>query len=95
MSLCFEWDTEKAMANFQKHGVSFEEGLTVFSDPLARIFDDVGHSREEERELIIGHSVEHRLILVCFTARGSSIRLISARKATQRERRDYEENVIT
>ena len=94
MGLCFEWDTEKAMANFKKHGVSFEEGLTVFSDPMARIFDDVDHSLEEERELIIGHSVQHRLILVCFTARGSSIRLINARKATQRERRDYEENVI-
>jgi len=53
MSLRFEWDPEKAAANLAKHGVSFEEALTVFSDPLARIFDDEDHSSEEEREIII------------------------------------------
>jgi len=93
MSLHFEWDPKKAAANLAKHGVSFEEGLTVFSDPLACIFDDEEHSREEEREIIIGHSTKHRLLLVCFTARGASIRIFSARKATRRERQDYEENV--
>ena len=93
MSLRFEWDPKKAAANLAKHGVSFEEGLTVFSDPLARIFDDEDHSIEEERELIIGHSTKHRLLLVCFTARGASIRILNARRATRRERQDYEENV--
>jgi uncharacterized protein len=93
MSLRFEWDPKKAAANLAKHGVSFEEGITVFADPLARIFDDEEHSIEEEREIIIGHSTKHRLLLVSFTARGASIRILSVRKATRRERQDYEENV--
>ena len=93
MSLRFEWDPEKAAANLTKHGVSFQEGLTVFSDHLARIFDDEDHSIEEAREIIIGHSTQQRLLLVYFTARGASIRIFSARRATRRERRDYEENV--
>ena len=95
MSLRFEWDPEKAAANLTKHGVSFEEGLTVFSDALARIFDDEDHSIEEAREIIIGHSMQQRLLLVCFTARGASIRIYSARRATRRERQDYEENVTS
>ena len=93
MSLRFEWDPEKAVVNLTKHGVSFEEALTVFSDPLARIFEDEDHSIEEEREIIIGHSVKHHLLLVCFTARETAIRLFSARLTTKKERRDYEENV--
>ena len=93
MSLRFEWDLEKAAANLTKHGVSFEEALTVFSDPLARIFDNEDHSNEEEREIIIGHSAKHRLLLVCFTARETAIRLFSARRATKREQQDYEENI--
>ena len=93
MSVRFEWDPEKAVANLTKHGVSFEEGLTVFSDPLGRIFDDEDHSMEEAREIIIGHSTQQLLLLVYFTARGASIRIFSARRATRRERRDYEENV--
>jgi len=93
MSLRFEWDPEKAAANLAKHSVSFEEALTVFSDPLARIFDDEDHSSEEEREIIIGHSAKQRLLLVCFTARDTAIRLFSARRATKKERQDYEESV--
>jgi len=93
MSLRFEWDPQKAAANLAKHGVAFEEGITVFADPLARIFDDEEHSIEEEREIIIGHSTKHRLLLVSCTARGASIRILSVRKATRRERQDYEENV--
>ena len=93
MSLRFEWDPKKAAANLAKHGVSFEEALTVFSDPVARIFDDEDHSLEEAREIIIGHSMKRRLLLICFTARGTSIRIFSARKATRRERQDHEENV--
>ena len=93
MNLIFEWDRKKAASNFSKHSVSFEEALTVFSDPLARIFDDEDHSIEERREVIIGHSHPGRLLVVCFTARGESVRMFSARTATRRERKDYEEKV--
>jgi hypothetical protein len=88
----FEWDPKKAASNLSKHRVAFEEGLTVFADPLAKIFDDEDHSTEEQREIIIGHSVKHRLLLVCFAAQRESIRIFSARKATKQERKDYEEN---
>ena len=94
MSLHFEWDINKATANIAKHGVSFEEAATVFRDAIAAIFDDEEHSDEELRELIIGHSDSNRLLLVCFTERDDAIRIISARKATRRERRDYEEHRI-
>jgi hypothetical protein len=67
--------------------------LTIFRDPLARIFEDEEHSEDERREIIIGHSVKQRLIVACFTVHGGRIRLISARKATRLERKDYEENV--
>jgi uncharacterized protein len=70
----------------------FDEALTVFKDPLARIFDDPDHSDEEPREIIIGHSSKPRLILVCFTERQGKIRIINARRATKRERQDYEQN---
>jgi hypothetical protein len=90
MDLRFEWDRRKATINAAKHGVSFEEALTVFSDPLARIFDDPDHSSAEAREIIIGHSNKERLLAVCFTERTDAIRLFSARKTTKRERGDYE-----
>lgn len=93
MSLRFEWDPIKADANFAKHDVSFEEAMTVFADPLARIFPDEEHSVEGLREIIIGHSVGHQLILVNFTGIDDRVRIFSARKATRRERKDYEENV--
>ena len=92
MSLEFEWDSDKAASNRKKHAVSFEEAATVFADPLAAIFDDEVHSEDEQREFIVGHSVENRLLLVCFTEREGAIRIISARRATRRERKDYEEN---
>jgi uncharacterized DUF497 family protein len=92
MTLEFEWHQDKAALNKKKHGVTFEEAATVFGDPLAAIFDDVIHSEEEQREIIIGHSVKSRLLLVSFTERGKAIRIISARRATKQERRDYEEN---
>jgi uncharacterized protein len=89
----FEWDKAKAAANFRKHNVSFDEASTVFSDPLARIFDDEEHSAVELREIIIGHSVINRLLLVCFTERSEdAVRIFSARQATRNERQDYEEN---
>jgi uncharacterized protein len=91
MSPDFEWDEDKNAANEDKHGVTFEEASTVFADPLAAIFDDEIRSVEEHREIIVGHSVKERLLLVCFTERGEAIRIISTRPATKRERRDYEE----
>ena len=89
----FEWEPKKARSNEAKHAVSFEEAITVFADPLARIFEDPMHSEGERREIIIGHSNEHRLILVSFTGNDDNIRLLSARKATRIERKDYEEDL--
>ena len=89
----FEWDPAKAKSNIQKHGVSFDEAVTVFKDPLAFIFDDEAHSEEEQREIIIGMSALRRMILVCFVERLEDVvRIISARPATRQEIRDYEEN---
>lgn len=92
MELEFEWDDRKAQTNFTKHGVSFEDAKTVFDDLNAYIFNDEWHSVNEQREIIIGHDLSNRLLLVCFTERQSVIRIISTRLATKRERRDYEQN---
>jgi uncharacterized protein len=94
MSLTFEWDRQKAASNLRKHGVCFEEAITVFDNPIALIFDDEEHSTDEEcREIIIGHSVRNRLLLICFTEREKDIiRIIGARTATKKERWNYEEN---
>ena len=94
MTWRFEWNVDKANGNTVKHGVSFEEAATVFCDPIAAIFDDANHSNEEPRELIIGHSNKNLLLLVCFTERDNVIRIISARKVTRGERKDYEEHQI-
>ena len=93
MSLQFEWDPKKAETNLAKHEVSFEEAITVFADPLARIFNDDEHSGDERREIIIGHSAQQNLVLVSFTGIEDRVRILSARKATRTERKDYEENV--
>jgi len=90
----FQWDSRKAATNLRKHGVSFDEASTVFDDPRAAIFDDETHSTAEVRELIIGHSVIGRLLLVSFAQRpGEMLRMISARVATKKERQDYEDNL--
>ena len=73
--------------------MSFDEALTVFAGPLARIFDDEDHSLDEQREIVVGHSASARLLLVCFSAREDTVRIFGARAVTIRERRDYEENV--
>jgi len=89
----FSWDPRKADINLRKHGVAFDEAITVFSDPLAFIFDDTGHSEVEHREIIIGTSAIRRILLVCFVERSEdTIRIISARRATKSEISDYEEN---
>ncbi len=87
----FEWDRSKAAANVANHGVSFEEAVTVFQDPLAAIHPDPDHSESELRQIIAGHSTRRRLLLVAFTDRRGKIRIISARPATRRERHEYEE----
>ena len=90
----FEWDNNKAVSNQIKHDISFEEAKTVFTNPLAVIFDDEDNSDEEKREIIIGHSQTNRLLLVIFTERSTAIRIISARKGTRTERKDYEGNAF-
>ena len=92
MALQFEWDSRKAASNLAKHGIPFEEAATVFGDPLGRIVGDPRHSSEEERFVLLGSSREERLLAVMFVDRGETIRIISARRATRRERRDYEED---
>ena len=90
----FECQASKGEANFRKHGVGFEEALTVFADPLARIFDDPDHSDDESREIIVGRSTRQRLLIVSFAERGRNVRIISARRATRHERHDYEQGLI-
>jgi uncharacterized DUF497 family protein len=86
----FEWDEEKAASNLEKHSVSFEEAETVFGDLLARVFDDESHSNEEKRNGIVGHSIRNRLLIISFTEKGNdTIRIISARETTSKERRKY------
>jgi uncharacterized protein len=91
MGLTFEWDANKARENLQKHGVSFEEATTVFGDPLSLTIDDPIHSAEEERSIIIRRSYRRRTLVVVHAERVDTIRIISARPATRRERRTYEE----
>ena len=88
----FDWDDTKAASNRAKHGVSFDEAETVFLDALARIEEDPDHSAVEQRFLIWGHSALHRLLLVSFSERGETIRIISARRASREERQKYEED---
>nr|WP_242053684.1 BrnT family toxin [Nostoc sp. FACHB-888] len=87
----FEWDENKAAINLLKHQVSFEEAKTVFDDPLYVDLYDPDHSDDEERYLIIGESNRGRLLIMLYTERGNSIRLISAREVTRSEREAYKE----
>ena len=91
MDLLFEWDPEKAAANLQKHKVSFDEASTVFADPLATTIFDPVHSDDEDRFVTLGLSGKGRIVVVCFTDRGERIRIISARVASKRERKQYDE----
>ena len=88
----FEWDAQKARDNLQKHGVSFDEAVTAFSDLLSRTIRDPDHSHVEERYLLMGLSNRRRLLLVAHTEHGDRIRLITARLASKRERHQYEED---
>lgn len=85
-----DWDSSKAAANLQKHGVSFHEAGTVFGDPMALTFDDPDHSLGEARFLTFGLSRARRFLIVSYTQRGDVTRIISARKMSRQERDIYE-----
>lgn len=89
--MIYEWDPEKAKRNLRDHGVSFEEAATVFLDPLAMTYPDPDRSNEEDREITIGYSTNQRLLFVSHVQRRSRTRIISAREATRRERKQHEE----
>ena len=91
MGIRFEWDPAKAGQNESKHGVSFYEAASVFGDPLSLTILDPDHSQQETRFITMGTSIDDRLLVVVHVDRGERIRIISARKATARERRQYEE----
>ncbi len=88
----FEWDPIKARINFEKHGVAFEEAMTVFNDEAAVTMFDFGHSDEEDRFIDLGRSKNGNTLVVVYTERGDTIRLIQSRKANREERRLYEED---
>ena len=91
MPLQFEWSVQKAKRNLKRHGVSFEEATTVFSDPLSLTITDPDHSEAERRFVDVGLSHRSRLLVVSYTERDARIRIISARIAAAAERRTYEE----
>jgi len=88
----FAWDPGKATANVEKHGVDFREAGTVFDDPLSTTFPDGDHSKSERRFLTIGMSAHRRLLVVAHTDDDDTIRIVSARPVTRRERKFYEED---
>jgi len=88
--MIFEWDEKKALTNLKKHGVSFNEAITVFHDPLSLTVADQSHSETEHRFLDIGISEQGRLLVVSYTERASRIRIISSRQALPAERKIYE-----
>jgi uncharacterized protein len=90
--LLFGWDPNKARGNIEAHGISFDEASTAFGDALSLTIHDPLHSEEEDRFILIGNSAKNRLLVVIHTERGENVRIISARKATIKERKQYEEN---
>lgn len=88
--LDFEWDEAKANANLKKHKISFEEAKTVFADPFSITVDDPKHSIDERRFVDLGAAASGKVLVVSYTQRGEKIRLISCRKATKTERKEYE-----
>ena len=86
----FEWDRAKASSNIKKHRVSFDEAMTVFYDPLSATFNDPDHSVGEQRLLTVGYSFRGRLLVISYTELEAVVRIISARRATAKERRRHE-----
>lgn len=91
MEYNFEWDPRKAAANLKKHGVSFEEAITAFGDPLSLNMPDPDHSEGEQRFIVLGTSARSRRVVVSYTERPPRTRIITARLASRPERRQYEE----
>ena len=91
MPLTFEWDKRKARSNLDKHGVSFEEAATIFGDRMSLTIPDLEHSLTEQRYITMGKALTDKLLVVVHTDRGDNIRVISARRASRRERKFYEE----
>jgi len=89
----YEWHEDKAKSNLKKHDVSFEEAVSCFYDPKQIAFEDPDHSEDEFREILIGHSKSGRLLLVIYTLRETSIRIISVRSATKREGQIYAQGI--
>lgn len=90
----FSWDTQKVLINFEKHGISFEEAATVFADPDGLDWEDLSHSIQETRYKRLGVSIEQRIVLVVYTVRRAAdgketIRIISVRPASRKERKAY------
>ena len=92
--MTYDWDSGKSQANRLKHGVSFEEAASVFQDAEALTFDDPDHSGQEPREITIGMSTRDRVLFLSHCDRGDRIRIISARKAISKERKQYAEGLI-
>ena len=90
MPLTFEWDSRKARSNLAKHGVGFQETSTIFGDPLSLTIPDPEHSLSEERYITVGRAFSGKLLVVVHTERGDNIRIVSARRASRRERKFYE-----
>lgn len=86
----FEWDSEKALKNFRKHGVTFDAAARAFEDDLSATFPDPDHSQSEARLITYGLGNDGRVLVVCHTERGGTIRIFSARVATNKERKRYE-----
>lgn len=93
MEPVFEWNPKKASTNARKHRVSFEEARTAFADPLGRVIDDPEHSDNEQRAILIAYSARSRLLFISFTDRGDKLRILSARRATKRERQKHEKAI--
>jgi hypothetical protein len=91
----FEWDPQKAAANVKRRRITFDEAASVLGDPLSTTYPDEAHSDEETRFLTIGASHRGRVMVVAHTERNDTIRIISARRATRREREFYEQGKST
>ena len=89
--MTYEWDPAKAQANVKKHRVTFEEAASVFLDPSALTFWDPDHSEGEDHQITIGRSARHRVLFIAHAPRDGRVRIISARKATRKEQKQYEE----
>ena len=92
MGLQFEWDEKKAQSNLRKHGISFEEATTAFGDTLSITIDDPLHSQDEDRLILIGLSDDLKTLVVVHVEKRDTVRIISARKASKKEKQFYEEH---